>query len=133
MSAAPVKSGGSVAVVKLPWSGEAARSAFNVTGVSGLGGGGEVSNPEVDAASVASTATISPTDWRLLARCCSSSSSSAISPSLRRRIELVEEDVDPEAACREHAEASFESLSSAAVAMEKVVSWGENRSHTELK
>lgn len=79
-----------------------------------------MSSPE-DLAS-GSSALRSPTDWRLLARCCSSSSSSAISPSRRRRIELVEEDVDPVAACREHAADSFESLSSSEVVMEKVES-----------
>jgi rRNA processing protein Krr1/Pno1 len=52
----------------------------------------------------------------------SSSSSSAISINLRRRSELVEEEVDPEAACKEQAAESFVSLSSLGFDMEKAVS-----------
>jgi hypothetical protein len=51
-----------------------------------------------------------------------SSSSSAISINRRRRSELVEEDVDPEAACKEQAADSVVSLSSLGSAIEKEVS-----------
>lgn len=94
-----------------------------MTGGSSLGGGGEVSKPDNDSNSdIAIPLLMSAMDWRLLARCCSSSSSSAISPSLRRRIELVEDEVDPEAAWREQAADNFVSLSSLAVVMENMVS-----------
>jgi hypothetical protein len=52
----------------------------------------------------------------------SSSSSSAISINLRRRKELVDELVDPEAVCREHAADSVVSRNSLAVLMAKSVS-----------
>jgi hypothetical protein len=62
-----------------------------------------------------------------------SSSSSAISINLRRRSELVEDDVDPDAAWREQAADSFVSLSSFGVAIEKAVSNGDSWSQKELK
>ena len=62
-----------------------------------------------------------------------SSASSAISISLRRRRELVDEEVDPEAVCSEHAADSVLSFSSFDVVMGKTVSFGENRSVTALK
>jgi len=63
----------------------------------------------------------------------SSSSSSAISINRRLRRELVDEDVDPEAVCREQAAESSGSRSSFEVEMEKMVSWGAKRSVTALK
>ncbi|CCF44117.1 hypothetical protein CH063_13620 [Colletotrichum higginsianum] len=72
------------------------------------------SSPEV------STKLSGPTDFRLLAL-CSSSSSSAISISRLLRKELVEDEVEPEAACREQAADNLVSLRSLAVAMEKSV------------
>lgn len=63
----------------------------------------------------------------------SSSSSSAISISLRLRSELVDEEAEPDAVCNEHAADSALSLSSFAVPIEKTVSCGENRSVTALK
>ena len=95
--------------------------------VKGECGGGAEEAP--GAASWSSSLTI---DCLLLAL-CSSSSSSAISINRLRRSELVEEDVDPEAACSEHAADNLVSLSSLAAAMENVVSYGANRSQTELK
>jgi len=52
----------------------------------------------------------------------SSSSSSAISINRRRRNELVEEEVEPEAVCKEHAAESVVSRSSFDVVMENSVS-----------
>lgn len=52
----------------------------------------------------------------------SSSASSAISISRRLRSELVEEEVDPDAVCKEHAAESVVSRSSFDVLIEKVVS-----------
>jgi hypothetical protein len=72
------------------------------------------------------------TDWRFLSR-SSSSSSSAISIKRLRRSELVEEDVEPDAACSEQAAESLVSLSSFGSAIEKVVFWGEKRSQTSSK
>lgn len=63
----------------------------------------------------------------------SSSASSAISINRLRRKELVDEDVDPDAVCREHAAERVVSRSSFAVVMGNTVSWGENRSVTALK
>lgn len=63
----------------------------------------------------------------------SSSSSSAISPKRRRRKELVDDDVDPDAVCSEHAAESSRSRSSLEDVMGKTVSWGEKRSVTALK
>jgi hypothetical protein len=63
----------------------------------------------------------------------SSSSSSAISIKRRRRKELVDDEVEPEAVCKEHAAESSWSRSSLAVEMGKTVSWGEKRSATALK
>lgn len=57
-----------------------------------------------------------------------SSASSAISISLRRRRELEEEVIEPEAACNKHAEDSALSVRSADFAKENTVSWGENLS-----
>ena len=59
-------------------------------------------------------------DCLLVAR-CSSSSSSAISINLRLRRELVDDEVDPEAACNEQAAESLVSFSSLASAMSNVV------------
>lgn len=53
---------------------------------------------------------------------CSSSASSAISISRRLRRELVEDDVDPEAVCNEHAAERVVSRSSFAMVMENWVS-----------
>jgi len=64
---------------------------------------------------------------------CSSSASSAISISRRLRRELVEDDVDPDAVCKEHAAESVVSRRSFEDAIGKTVSWGENRSVTALK
>jgi hypothetical protein len=63
----------------------------------------------------------------------SSFSSSAISMRRRFRSELVEDDVEPDAVCSEHAADRVESLSSLDEVMGKVVSWGENFSVTALK
>jgi len=63
----------------------------------------------------------------------SSSASSAISINLRLLRELVDEEVDPEAVCREHAADSVLSFNSLDVVMGKTVSCGENRSVTALK
>lgn len=68
----------------------------------------------------------------LLAR-FSSSASSAISIKRRLRRELVDEDVEPDAVCKEHAAESVVSRSSFDVDIGKTVSWGENRSVTALK
>lgn len=62
-----------------------------------------------------------------------SSSSSAISISLLLRSELVEDDIEPEAVCSEHAAERVESRSSLESLMENSVSKGENRSVTALK
>lgn len=61
------------------------------------------------------------------------SSSSAISISRRRCMELVEEDVDLVAVCSEQAAESVESLSSRDELMGKTVSWGEKCSTIALK
>lgn len=63
----------------------------------------------------------------------SSSSSSAISPKRRRRKELLEDDVDPEAVCSEHAAESSGSRSSLDEVIGKMVSVGEKRSETAVK
>ena len=63
----------------------------------------------------------------------SSSSSSAISINRRLRKELVDEDVEPDAVCNEHAAESCGSRSSLDVVIGKMVSCGENRSVTALK
>lgn len=123
---APTNSGGSNDVENLLSSGELARSAFNVTGPSIGDFGVSVKS------SVASSTRLSPVDFRLLAL-CSSSSSSAISINRLRLKELVEDEVDPDAACKEHAADSLVSLSSFAEAIEKSVLYGANRSHTALK
>ena len=52
----------------------------------------------------------------------SSSSSSVISIRRRRRRELVEDEVDPEAVCKEHAADSVESFNSLEEVIEKIVS-----------
>ena len=124
----PVKRGGSGSSVNFEASGEWARSAFNLTG-----------EPEV-AVAVGSPSPSLKSSWSpSLTRDClfrslsSSSSSSAISTSRRRRNELVDDDVEPDAACREQAAESFVSLSSVASLITKAVSKGENRSQTELK
>jgi len=59
---------------------------------------------------------------------CSSSSSSVISIKRRLRSELVDEEVEPEAVCKEQAAESFESLRSFAFVSSKMVSWGVNLS-----
>lgn len=63
----------------------------------------------------------------------SSSSSSSISINLRLLSELVDEEVEPEAVCKEQAAAKALSLSPFAVSIEKDVSYGENRSVMALK
>lgn len=63
----------------------------------------------------------------------SSSASSAISIRRRSRNELVEEDMDPDAVCNEHAADRVVSRSSLEDVIGKTVSWGENRSVTALK
>lgn len=60
-----------------------------------------------------------------------SSASSVISTSLRRRRELDDEVMDPEAVCREQAEESALSVSSVETEREKTVSWGENLSRND--
>jgi hypothetical protein len=60
-----------------------------------------------------------------------SSASSAISISLRRRRELEEEVIEPEAVCKRHADESALSVSSDGFESEKTVSWGENLSSTD--
>ena len=70
-------------------------------------------------------------DWRLAL--FSSSSSSAISIKRRLRKELVDDDVEPEAVCKEHAAESCGSRSSLAAVISKIVSCGEKRSVTALK
>ncbi|KAL4414616.1 hypothetical protein CABS03_05555 [Colletotrichum abscissum] len=124
---APTNSGGSNDVENLLSSGELARSAFNVTGGPSIGDFGVSVK-----SSVASSTRLSPVDFRLLAL-CSSSSSSAISINRLRLKELVEDEVDPDAACKEQAADSLVSLSSFAEAIEKSVLYGANRSHTALK
>jgi hypothetical protein len=115
----PMKLGGSFSLAKREASGDLARPASNLTGGSVM----------VGVFGRSSSLTI---DWRFLSR-SSSSSSSVISTKRLRRIELVEEDVEPEAAWSEQAADSLVSLSSFASAMEKVVSKGEKRSQTALK
>lgn len=90
----------------LPCSGEAASSEFNLTSsvVVDLA-------PGVDGRSPSGS---DPTDRRFDDRCSSTSSSSAISTNRRRR-ELVEDAVDPDAACKEQAADNFVSFNSAAV------------------
>jgi hypothetical protein len=113
----PMKFGGSSSFANREASGNLARSASSLTGFS-VGDFGRSSSLT--------------TDWRFLSR-SSSSSSSAISIRRLRRSELVEEDVEPEAAWSEQAAESLVSFSSFASEMEKVVSYGENRSQTALK
>ena len=60
-----------------------------------------------------------------------SSASSVISISLRRRRELEEEVIEPEAVCSKHAEDSALSVRSEDLDSEKTVSWGENLSKTD--
>ncbi|OLN82726.1 hypothetical protein CCHL11_08762, partial [Colletotrichum chlorophyti] len=86
----------------------------------------------VDSSAAASVKPSAPRDFLLLAL-CSSSSSSAISINRLLRKELVEEEVEPDAACREQAADSLVSLSSFAVAIENVVLYGAKRSQTALK
>jgi hypothetical protein len=115
-------------------SGEAARSELRVTG-------GGRPGAEADPGRLSSGAhdpdfsSSLDTDCRFFSL-CSSSSSSAISISLLRRTELVEDEldpVDPDEAWSEQAAESFVSLSSVASAMEKVVSNGAKCSHNRLK
>ena len=126
----PVKWGGSASSVNFEASGELARSAFSLTGGSNGVGSEMTSSPSRPGA----------LDWSssftidcLFLSLSSSSSSSAISTNRRRRNELVEEDVEPDAACKEQAAESLVSFSSFASLIEKAVSKGENRSQTELK
>jgi len=63
----------------------------------------------------------------------SSSASSAISINRRLCSELVDEDVEPDAVCKEQAAESVVSLSSFALVIGKIVSCGENRSVIALK
>jgi len=110
-------------------SGELARSAFSLTGLSGEVGPRFFFSLSVVGGAWSSSLTIDC----LFLSLSSSSSSSAISISRRRRNELVDEDVEPEAACKEQAADSFVSFSSFASLIEKAVSKGENRSQIELK
>ena len=118
---APVKCGGSSSFVNREASGDLARSASSLTG-----------GPEAPGSGVLGRSSSLRTDWRFLSR-SSSSSSSAISIRRLRRNELVEEDVEPDAACKEQAAESLVSLSSLASEIEKVVSCGEKRSQTSSK
>lgn len=103
--------------------------------VSGIEGGGEVDSesggPSATEGTIADANSSRTVDWRLVL--LSSSSSSAISTKRRLRKELVDDDVEPDAVCREHAAESSRSRSSLAVVMGKTVSWGEKRSVTALK
>lgn len=63
----------------------------------------------------------------------SSSASSAISIKRLRRSELVEDEVEPEAVCNEHAAERVESLSSFEEAMGNMVSCGANLSLKAVK
>jgi hypothetical protein len=100
------------------------------SGVSGLeeSPNGDSTDPLIEDAFIVDARSSITVDCRR-----SSSSSSAISISLRLRSELVDEEVEPEAVCSEHAADSALSLSSFAVPIEKTVSCGENRSVTALK
>lgn len=100
------------------------------SGVSGLGKSpsGWSLYPPIDGAFIVDARSSITVDCRR-----SSSSSSAISISLRRRKELVDEVVEPDAVCKEQAAESALSLSSFATLIEKTVSCGENRSVTALK
>ena len=60
-----------------------------------------------------------------------SSASSAISFNRRRRRELDEEVIEPEAVCSRHAEDNALSVRSVGCATEKTVSCGENLSRTD--
>ena len=60
-----------------------------------------------------------------------SSASSVISISLRRRRELEEEVIEPEAVCSKQAEDRALSVRSEDLDSEKTVSWGENLSKTD--
>ena len=64
---------------------------------------------------------------------CPSSASSVISSSFRREEPLEEELLEGAAVCREQAEARAASLSSSAVAIDNVVSWGVNLSSMAVK
>jgi len=118
----PVKVGGSKLVpANCDSSGDVARSELRVT-VGGETGkrivtGALSSGPSLDIGR-SSSLTV---DCRFLSL-SPSSSSSAISISLLRRKELVDEEVDPEAACKEQAAESFVSLSSLGFDISKVVS-----------
>ena len=70
-------------------------------------------------------------DWASRLSVAFSSASSVISISLRRRRELEEEVIEPEAACNKHADDRALSVRSEDLAMEKTVSWGENLSRTD--
>ena len=91
-------------------SGELARSALSVTGERGVPWGVQ--------GRWSSSFTV---DCLFLSR-SSSSSSSVISTNRLRRSELVDEDVEPDAACNEHAAESLVSLSSLASVISKMVS-----------
>lgn len=116
-----MKVGGSKVPANCDSSGEAARSELRVTdgreAGDRMGTGGLFSGPSDDVGR-SSSLTV---DCRFLSL-SPSSSSSAISINRLRRSELVEEEVDPEAACKEQAAESFVSLSSLELAMEKDVS-----------
>jgi hypothetical protein len=111
---APIKGGGSPPSVNREASGELARSAFSVTDHGAVA----VSFCPSDDLGRSSSLT---TDC-LFRSLSPSSSSSAISIKRLRRSELVEEDVEPDAACKEHAAESLVSLSSFGSVMEKAVS-----------
>lgn len=64
---------------------------------------------------------------------CASSASSVISSSFCLREERLEQLLEGAAVCREQAEASWASLSSSAVEIAKVVSWGVNLSAMAVK
>lgn len=127
----PRKAGGSFVPANRDSSGEEARSELRVTG------GAEAGERTVAATGLsAAEAVFGRSSWTidcLLLALCSSSSSSAISIKRLRRKELVDDEVEPDAACSEQAAESLVSLSSLELAMENMVSYGANFSLTELK
>lgn len=95
----------------------------NIRGARPLGGGGSSVGgavaPEIEGVFAVGGRSSKTVDCLFL---LSSSASSAISIRRRLRKELVEEDVDPEAVCREHAAERDVSRSSLAFVMGKTVS-----------
>lgn len=117
--------GGSTVPANWDSSGEAASSELRVTDGGRPGAKTELAGLSPGAL-VPSISSSFDTDCRFFSL-CSSSSSSAISMSLLRRSELVEEELDPveaDEAWSEQAAESFVSRSSVASAIEKAVSNG---------